>query len=43
LVAFDAVIDGREVLLTWKTASETNNAGFDVEHRYVDDATSIFD
>ena len=43
LVAFDAVLDGREVLLTWKTASETNNAGFEVQHRYIDDATSIFE
>ena len=33
LTAFDAVTDGRDVLLSWATASETNNAGFDVEVR----------
>ena len=31
LTAFDAVADGDEVVLAWETASETNNAGFDVE------------
>ena len=31
LTAFDAVVDGPEVVLSWETASETNNAGFDVE------------
>ena len=43
LTAFDAVLDGRNALLTWETASETNNAGFDVQHRYVDDATAAFE
>jgi hypothetical protein len=33
LVAFDAVRDGAAVVLTWQTASETNNAGFDIETR----------
>ena len=33
LVAFEAVTDGRDVLLTWQTATETNNAGFRVEKR----------
>lgn len=33
LVAFDAVADGRSVLLRWQTASETNNAGFRVQQR----------
>lgn len=33
LVAFAAVADGSDVLLTWQTASETNNAGFTVERR----------
>ena len=33
LVAFDAVTDGRDIVLTWQTASETNNAGFRVEKR----------
>ncbi len=32
LVAFDAVVNGTEVRLAWKTASETNNAGFEVQH-----------
>ena len=31
LVAFDAVADGGDVLLQWETASETNNAGFEVQ------------
>ena len=31
LVRFEALLDGDEVLLQWQTASETNNAGFDVE------------
>ncbi len=33
LVAFEAQQDGRAVVLTWTTATETNNAGFDVEVR----------
>jgi len=33
LVAFEAVAGGRDAVLTWQTASETNNAGFRVEHR----------
>ncbi len=33
LTAFSAVSDGAEVLLRWETASETNNAGFEV-HRH---------
>ncbi|WP_457651263.1 hypothetical protein [Rhodocaloribacter sp.] len=33
LAAFDAVTSGRDALLTWTTASETNNAGFYVERR----------
>lgn len=31
LVAFDALLEGTTVTLTWETASETNNAGFQVE------------
>ncbi len=31
LVAFEALLDGGDVVLGWETASETNNAGFDVE------------
>jgi len=33
LVAFNAVADEGDVLLTWETASETNNAGFRVEQQ----------
>ena len=33
LAAFGARADGPDVRLTWTTASETNNAGFFVEHR----------
>lgn len=33
LVAFNAVATGRDVVLTWQTASETNNSGFRVDHR----------
>ncbi|MEL6702967.1 MAG: DVUA0089 family protein [Bacteroidota bacterium] len=33
LTAFDATLDGEAALLRWTTASETNNAGFAVEHR----------
>ena len=32
LVAFTARASGADVLLAWETASETNNAGFEVEH-----------
>ena len=38
LIAFESELDGRSVALRWQTASETNNAGFDVEHRYMDEA-----
>jgi len=31
LTTFDAQVDGKSVQLTWQTASETNNAGFEVE------------
>lgn len=33
---FSAVLDGDLVTLSWRTASETNNAGFEVQHRYYD-------
>ncbi|MEM6337471.1 MAG: T9SS type A sorting domain-containing protein, partial [Bacteroidota bacterium] len=33
LAAFDAVSDGPDVVLSWQTASETNNAGFAVEQK----------
>jgi hypothetical protein len=32
LTAFSALADGSTALLTWQTASETNNAGFEVEY-----------
>ncbi len=31
LVSFEAVVDGAAVLLQWITASETNNAGFEIQ------------
>jgi hypothetical protein len=33
MTAFEAVRDGRDVTLAWTTASETNNAGFRVQHQ----------
>jgi hypothetical protein len=33
LVAFNAIANGRNVELTWKTATETNNAGFEIERK----------
>ena len=36
LVTFEAVTTGRDVVLSWQTASETNNAGFRVEQRRAD-------
>lgn len=33
LTAFDAVVNESGVQLTWKTVCETNNAGFEVQHR----------
>ena len=38
LVSFEATLDGNAVLLRWETASETNNAGFEVQH-IADEAT----
>jgi hypothetical protein len=32
LTGFDALADGPSVRLQWQTASETNNAGFEVQH-----------
>jgi hypothetical protein len=32
LTRFDALTEGRDVVLQWETASETNNAGFEVQH-----------
>lgn len=42
LVAFEAVADGQAVLLQWATASETNNAGFEVQQK-ADDASCTVD
>jgi hypothetical protein len=39
LVAFEATSQGQDALLTWRTAAETNNAGFRVEHRPPERAT----
>lgn len=33
LTAFEAVADGESVMLRWETASETNNAGFEIQRR----------
>ncbi len=33
LSSFDARVDGQDVVLDWATASETNNAGFEVQHK----------
>ena len=33
LTVFEALVDGADVLLAWETASETNNAGFEIQAR----------
>lgn len=33
LAAFDVIPNGRKAALSWSTASETNNSGFEVKHR----------
>ena len=33
LVSFEAMLDGNAVELRWRTASETNNAGFEIQSR----------
>ena len=33
LTSFEALVDGADALLTWQTASETNNAGFEIQRR----------
>ncbi len=35
---FEGTVDGTDVLLRWGTLSETNNAGFEVQHRSLDTA-----
>jgi hypothetical protein len=37
LVEFSVHLDNDRALLNWQTATETNNAGFEVEHRMPDD------
>jgi hypothetical protein len=37
LASFEAITDGDGVILTWATASEVANVGFDVEHAIGDD------
>lgn len=34
LISFDAVMDGGDVVLSWATASEENNAGFEIEQSF---------
>ena len=36
LASFDALLDGKNVLLRWTTLSETDNAGFEVEQQFGD-------
>ncbi len=40
LTTFSAAVDQRGVTLSWKTATELNNAGFDVERRWVTPSSS---
>lgn len=42
MTQFDAKLDAGTVHLQWQTASETNNAGFDVQHRTGDGATEAW-
>jgi len=39
LTSFEATTSGRDVTLAWETASETNNAGFEVEMRAIPSET----
>jgi len=41
MVSFDAAQTGRSVTLSWKTASETNNAGFRVQRKTTGGWTSL--
>jgi hypothetical protein len=36
LTSFVSVQDGRDIILTWSTATETNNSGFAIERRLID-------
>ncbi len=39
LTTFEAVLNGNDIVLLWTTASETNNAGFDIQHKPADQDT----
>jgi hypothetical protein len=39
LTSFDARVDGNRAALEWKTATETNNAGFEVQYQRGDEPT----
>lgn len=39
LAGFEAEVEREQVILRWQTASETNNAGFEVQHEAPDDAS----
>jgi len=41
LTRFDGVVDGNRVELTWETASESNNAGFEIERRVDDELFTV--
>lgn len=43
LVGFDAQRDGRGALLSWQTASEQNNAGFEVQHMFGEPGSGTFE
>lgn len=42
LVSFSAVLDGHQARLEWETASETNNAGFEVQVKTLASTSSAF-
>ena len=41
LVSFEAITDGDAVSLSWKTLSETNNAGFEIQRISKNDGASV--
>jgi hypothetical protein len=43
MAGFNATVDGTSVLLTWTTAGETNNSGFEIEHKYGDEPFASLD
>ncbi|MFK7845209.1 MAG: PA14 domain-containing protein [Rhodothermales bacterium] len=40
LTSFSGIVDGKDLVLTWETASETNNAGFEIQLRQVSPTSS---